>query len=101
MTCLSASLLIAVVTMNVQPFDFTQSQKRRFKIEFVYRRSQSVQSKPVNGAGRSIAESGERFRGVAIARVEQFSKAFGCGRGFASVEASIRFTSSAIGSDVR
>src|SRR5580658_6096659 len=101
MTCLSASLLIVLVAMKVQPFDFAQFQERRFKIEFVYGRAQGSQSKFVYDARRGVAKSGVRLRGIAIARSEQFPKAFSCGRCFVRVEAPIRFTSRALGDDVR
>src|SRR5271157_3654793 len=101
MTCLSVSMLIVVVTMNVEALDFAQFQERRFKIEFVYGCAQSVEPGPVNGARCSVAENGERFRGVGIARLEQFPKASSRGRGLASVELSIRFTSRSIGDAVR
>src|SRR5271154_5451656 len=100
-TCLSASLLIVMVTMNVQAFDFAQSQKRRFKVEVAYGYAQSVQSNFVQGAGHCIAESGERFRGVAVTRLEQFPKACGCGCSSASVEVWIRFASRPMEDDVR
>ena len=87
--------------MNGKAFNFTQFQERRFKIEFVDGCAQRVEPRLVNGARCSVAENGEGFRGVAIARLEQFPQASSRGSGFASVELSIRFTSRAIGDAVR
>jgi hypothetical protein len=56
--------------MKAQAFDFTEFQERRCKVEVAYSYCQRVQSKFVQGVGRRIAESGESFRGVAVARLE-------------------------------
>src|SRR5580658_3034837 len=101
MTCLSASLLIVLATMNVQALDFAEFLECRFKIEFVYGCAKCVPSWLVYNFSRSFGESRERFCGVAITRIEQFPKASSCGRGFLRVEAPIRFTSSAMGGGVR